>query len=80
MNRCSIEIQQIDLESKLNSACAVDKGLVRVLQMVGLPEPRKREPGFVTLAEIINAQQLSTKAARGLVTLPEIRYYLHLWR
>ena len=66
MQQRTAEIQQIKLESELNKACSRDNRLLRVFSLVGCPEPRSREPGFATLARIINAQQLSTRAATAI--------------
>ena len=60
------QIQHAIVESALNKACNADPGLVQVIRMVGYPEPRTRSPGFATLVEIINAQQLSTRAAASI--------------
>jgi DNA-3-methyladenine glycosylase II len=57
------ELQHAIVESALNNICHADPGLARVIRLVGYPEPRTRIPGFATLVEIINAQQLSTSAA-----------------
>lgn len=61
-----MRIDQKQLEYELNSACRRDARLQRILERVGCPEPRYREPGFATLAGIINAQQLSTRAAAAI--------------
>ncbi|WP_423907205.1 DNA-3-methyladenine glycosylase family protein [Candidatus Spongiihabitans sp.] len=50
----------------MNKACRLDPGLTQVIDQVGYPEPRIRKPGFSTLVGIINAQQLSTKAAAAI--------------
>jgi DNA-3-methyladenine glycosylase II len=60
------EIQHDLVESALNKACDADPGLANVVRLVGYPEPRTRNPGFATLVEIINAQQLSTRAAASI--------------
>ncbi len=54
------------IAAELNAACRIDPGLGAVLERAGYPQPRSREPGFATLVEIINAQQLSTKAAAAI--------------
>ncbi|WP_424948183.1 DNA-3-methyladenine glycosylase family protein [Candidatus Spongiihabitans sp.] len=60
------KVRQALIESELNQACQLDPGLTQVIDQVGYPEPRIRKPGFSTLVEIINAQQLSTKAAAAI--------------
>ena len=54
------------LELELNAACVIDPGLADIIALVGIPDPRNRAPGFATIAEIINAQQLSTRAASAI--------------
>ncbi|MCY3768035.1 MAG: hypothetical protein OXG56_01515 [Gammaproteobacteria bacterium] len=72
------------LRSELDQACRLDPPLRGILDRVGYPEPRWRSPDFSTLAQIINAQQLSVRAAaaiwhrlerecRGTVTPEKIR-------
>ncbi len=72
------------LQSELDQACQLDPHLYGILDRVGYPEPRRRPPDFSTLVQIINAQQLSTRAAaaiwhrleqacRGTVTPEKIR-------
>jgi DNA-3-methyladenine glycosylase II len=54
------------IKAELDAVCLIDSGLKSVLDQVGYPEPRSRQPGFAALIEIINAQQLSTKAASAI--------------
>lgn len=54
------------LHAELDQACQLDRNLVGILDLVGYPEPRRRSPDFSTLAQIINAQQLSTRAAAAI--------------
>lgn len=54
------------IESVLDKASQLDAGLSRVIEQVGYPEARVRKTGFSTLVQIINAQQLSTKAASAI--------------
>lgn len=58
--------QQASLEAALKQACQLDADLLSVVHQVGYPARRIRKPGFSTLVEIINAQQLSTKAAAAI--------------
>ncbi len=56
----------MSLKSELNNACKIDPGLRTVIDTIGYPKPRSRATGYSTLAEIINAQQLSTRAAAAI--------------
>lgn len=76
------------VRESLDRAVVLDPGLDNVIARVGYPEPRIIPPGFDALAQIINAQQLSTRAAaaiwdslqrhcRGRVTARKIRHRDH---
>ncbi len=54
------------IKQQLDAACNLDPQLCAILDLTGYPEPRLRPPGFATLVQIINAQQLSTKAAGAI--------------
>lgn len=54
------------VKSELNKACSIGLDLKVIIDRVGYPKSRIRKPGFETIAEIINAQQLSTKAAAAI--------------
>ena len=55
-----------DLKAELRQAALLDPGLQRLLDALGCPEPRAREPGFATLLRIIVSQQLSTGVAAAI--------------
>lgn len=54
------------LAGALAALAARDRDVARVLDRLGPPEPRIREPGFATLLRIVVAQQLSTRAAAAI--------------
>jgi len=51
---------------ELQQAALLDPGLQRLIDALGCPEPRVREPGFATLLSIIVSQQLSTGGAAAI--------------
>ena len=51
------------VKRELEHATLLDPGLQRLIDALGYPEPRTREPGFATLLRVIVSQQLSTHAA-----------------
>ena len=55
-----------ELEQELEQAASLDPGLRRLLDALGYPEPRARQPGFATLLRIIVSQQLSTGVAAAI--------------
>jgi DNA-3-methyladenine glycosylase II len=50
----------------LKKLAAVDPHIAGALELVGLPPPRHRPPGFESLARIIVAQQVSVAAAKSI--------------
>jgi DNA-3-methyladenine glycosylase II len=52
----------------LTKLAAVDPHIATALELVGLPPPRSRPPGFGSLARIIVGQQVSAKAANSMWT------------
>lgn len=54
------------LARELQQAALLDPGLQRLIDALGCPEPRVREPGFATLLSIIVSQQLSTGVAAAI--------------
>lgn len=54
------------LKQELQRAVRLDPGLQRLLDALGCPEPRIREPGIATLLRIIVSQQLSTGVAAAI--------------
>ncbi len=54
------------LKQELQRAVRLDPGLQRLLDALGYPEPRIREPGIATLLRIIVSQQLSTGVAAAI--------------
>ena len=57
---------QTDLEDAINALVRIDPRLGPVLDVAGMPNLRRREPGFAGLAAIVCGQQLSTKAAAAI--------------
>lgn len=51
---------------ELRRASALDPGLQRLVDALGCPEPRVREPGFASLMAVIVSQQLSTPVAANI--------------
>lgn len=51
---------------ELRRAARLDPGLQRLVEQLGCPPPRAREPGFATLMAVIVSQQLSTSVAAGI--------------
>ena len=60
------KIKHYNPKSELNRALAVDPGLSTVVDACGYPVARRRNANFATLAQIINAQQLSTRSAAAI--------------
>lgn len=54
------------LRRQLKRAASSDPGLVKVIEQIGYPEPRKRHADFATLLQVIISQQLSTLAAAAI--------------
>jgi len=57
---------QTDLEDAIRALVKQDKRLQPILDITGMPALRRREPGFVGLANIITGQQLSTASAGAI--------------
>ncbi len=57
---------QADLEDAINALVRFDPRLGPALGIAGMPNLRRREPGFAGLAAIVCGQQLSTKAAAAI--------------
>lgn len=57
---------QADLEDAVHALVRFDPRLGPVLDIAGMPNLRRREPGFAGLAAIVCGQQLSTKAAAAI--------------
>lgn len=57
---------QSDLEEAIQALVKTDPRLRPVLEIAGMPELRRREPGFAGLAAIVCGQQLSTSAAAAI--------------
>ncbi len=57
---------QADLETAINALVQQDARLRPVVEAAGIPELRRREPGFAGLASTICGQQLSTYAAAAI--------------
>ncbi len=55
-----------DIERALTALAAGDAVIARVLSKAGLPAPRRREPGFEGLAQIVVGQQVSTASAAAI--------------
>ena len=60
------KIKHYNPKSELNKALAIDPGLGSVIKTCGYPAARRRNADFATLAQIINAQQLSTRSAAAI--------------
>ena len=60
------KIKHFNPKSELNRAVMIDPGLSSVLDTCGYPAARRRDADFATLAQIINAQQLSTRSAAAI--------------
>jgi len=54
------------IAGELRRAVALDPGLQRLVDQLGCPAPRVREPGFATLMAVIVSQQLSTAVAANI--------------
>ena len=63
---CSAKNIRRKLRHELRRAAALDPGLQRLIDALGYPAPRVREPGFATLLQIIVSQQLSTGVAAAI--------------
>jgi DNA-3-methyladenine glycosylase II len=59
-------LDDLGLREALRALAEVDPDLARELARIGYPPPRRREPGFATLVEIIAAQQVSTASAAAV--------------
>jgi DNA-3-methyladenine glycosylase II len=62
-------IQPLDaprLNAAIDALAAADPALRAVVERIGYPAPRIRQPGFATLLRIVVAQQLSTRAAAAI--------------
>jgi len=57
---------QDDLEAAVHRLIRQDPRLKQILERVGMPSLRRREPGFVGLAHIVCGQQLSTASAGAI--------------
>ena len=57
---------QADLERGIHLLVNADPRLRPVLKVTGMPELRRREPGFTGLAAIVVGQQLSTASAAAI--------------
>jgi len=57
---------QADLETAIRALVAQDPRLKPVLELMGMPALRRREPGFMGLAAIVCGQQLSTASAAAI--------------
>ncbi|HLZ06595.1 MAG TPA: DNA-3-methyladenine glycosylase 2 family protein [Bradyrhizobium sp.] len=57
---------QDDLEEAIQALVKQDPRLKPILERVGMPSLRRREPGFVGLAHIVCGQQLSTASAGAI--------------
>lgn len=55
-----------NVRQELRRAVLLDPGLQRLIDALGCPAPRVREPGFATLLRIIVSQQLSTGVATAI--------------
>ena len=60
------KIKHYNPKSELNRAVMIDPRLSSVLDTCGYPAARRRDADFATLAQIINAQQLSTRSAAAI--------------
>ena len=60
------KIKHYNPKSELNRVLALDPELSGVLDACGYPAARRRKADFATLAQIINAQQLSTQSAAAI--------------
>ena len=60
-----LNIQQ-DLDAAIHALVKQDARLAPVLQLAGMPDLRRRPPGFAGLASTICGQQLSTSAAAAI--------------
>jgi DNA-3-methyladenine glycosylase II len=60
------KIKHFSVKIELAKATNLDPGLSKVIMRCGYPASRRREPGFSTLANIINSQLLSTQSASAI--------------
>ena len=60
------KIKHFSVKSELDKAVNLDPELAKVIVSYGYPENRRRDPGFATLAEIVNSQLLSTPSASAI--------------
>ena len=54
------------LRDQLRRAASLDPGIGALIERIGYPEPRIRDPGFATLLQIIVSQQVSTQSAAAI--------------
>ena len=54
------------LNAGLDAIAATEPAIARALQLAGYPEPRIRDPGYVTLMRTIVGQQVSVAAAASM--------------
>jgi len=65
------------IERAMAALAKVDPDIARAYPLVGAPEPRQRDQGFATFFSTIVSQQISTEAARAIMSrvktlLPEL--------
>ena len=60
------KIKHFSVRHEINKAIALDPELQLAVDLVGYPQSRRRSADYATLAQIINAQQLSTHAAAAI--------------
>ena len=61
-----IMAHQADLDRGVRLLTIADPRLLPILALTGMPELRRREPGFAGLAAIVMGQQLSTASAAAI--------------
>ena len=57
---------QADLDRAIRALVKKDRRLAPIVERVGMPSLRRREPGFAGLARIIVGQQVSTASANAI--------------
>jgi len=62
----SLGLAQAELKHSLDAVARQDDRISKALQLVGYPEPRKRERGYKTLLRTIVGQQVSVAAASSV--------------
>lgn len=65
------------IEHAMAALTEADPDIARAYPLVGAPAPRQRDPGFATFLSTIVSQQISTEAARAIMSrvkalLPEL--------